>query len=546
LKIHCEKRGELKMKKLIYLTLALVMFSTMLAGCATTGTAPAPTSAPVATAVPAPAKTTVNIAIGENLFDLNPLNTSSLPARIVAFNVFEPLIESDHKGTSGVFTPDLATKWEHDASGKVWTFTLRQGVKFHNGEDFTSADVVATYQRLLKAGNTLAVYSQFWSYLSEVKAVDPFTVQIITKEPFASTLISVAFTPILSAKALAALGDTAWDKKYMYGTGPWIFDEWVDGSYTHFTKNDNYWNKANYNSAFKDMFIKYILEPSSAVAAQLSKGVDAYVPSNGINGELIALYKGTEKTTQLITMKTGTFNYFGFNCATGAFADQNARLAFDYAIDRATIAKTIFGGMANVPSSVVLDVTPGFDPKFANYTYDPKVAKDYLAKSNYDGHEITLYSSTGLSKSEDQLLAVSEMLNAVGFKTKVSILEGAAFSTLRTSAKYEVFLINDMTVGGDLAKYLSQKILNDTHKSGYKNPEMMTLVNNILTELDPAKRAAYLTQYAVMSRSVAAPHSMLAQFTATYAVNYGLTGIDLWTDGTFGFKYVSYDPKLVK
>jgi len=535
------------MKKLILLMFTVLMFVGIFSGCAKTEVATEGTTQVenAENAAIVPTKTTVNIAIGENLFDLNPLNTSSLPARIVAFNVFEPLVESDHKGTSGVFTPCLATKWERDETGKIWTFTLRQGVKFHNGEDFTSADVVATYQRLIEAGNTLSVHSQFWAYLSDVVAIDDYTVQIITTEPFASTLISVAFTPIISAKAWAELGDTPWDNQYMYGTGPWVFDEWVDGAYTHFTKNENYWNKTIYDPQFEDMYIKYILEPSSAIAAHLSGDVDAYIPSNGINVELLPLYNGTENTTQLITMKTGTFNYFGFNCATGAFADQNVRLAFDYAIDRQTIADTIFGGAASVPNSVVLDVTPGYDTDLAPYTYDPELATEYLAKSTYDGHEIVLYSSSGLNKSEDQLLVVSEMLNAVGFNTTVSVLEGATFSDIRKKGEYEVFLINDMTVGGDLAKYLSQKILNDTHKHGYENEEMMTLVNNILTELDPATRADLLSQYAVLTREVAAPHSILAQFIATYAIDYGIVGIDLWTDGTFGFKYVDYDASLI-
>lgn len=78
----------------------------------------------------------------------------------------------------------------------------------------------------------------------------------------------------------------------MYGTGPWIFDEWVDGAYTHYLKNEDYWNKAVYDSKFEDMYVRYILESSSAIAAHLSGEVDAYVPSNGIDVELLSQYEG--------------------------------------------------------------------------------------------------------------------------------------------------------------------------------------------------------------------------------------------------------------
>lgn len=519
------------MKKLACLLLALIVMLGVLAGCGNT------TQDDPAAEVPT-GKKTVTIAISENLFDLDPLNSNSLPARINSFNIFEPMLEFDHKGTSGEFTPCLATEWSVDDSGCVWTFKLREGVKFHNGEDFTSADVVCTFERLIE-DSSLSCASQFWPYLESVNAVNDYTVEITTKEPYASTLISICYTPIIPNEAYAEKGADLFLAGGMYGTGPWIFDEWVDGAYTHYLKNTEYWNKASYDPYYEDMYIRYILESSSAIAAHLSGEVDAYVPSNGIDPGLLNQYSSFDKVN-LTTLDTGTFNYFGFNCATGAFADINCRMAFEYALDRQLICDTIYGGAAKVPNSVVLDTVPGYDASLEPYTYDVEKAKEYLQKSSYDGHEIVLYSSAGLNLSEEALLAVSGMLNEVGFKTRVSIEEGATFTSIRKSGEYEVFLINDMTVGGDLAKYIAQKITGDSHKHGLTDEKLMDIADKILTTVDADERAGYLTEYAHYMREIAAPHSILAQFSCTYAINKDVEAIDLWTDGTFGFKYVDY------
>lgn len=531
------------MKKIICLLLVLTLFASLAAGCGTNSDSqtPDPSNNSVVSDTPSTptdtnAKKTISIAISENLFDLDPLNSNSLPARINSFNIFEPLLEFDHKGTSGEFTYCLATDYSVDDTGCVWTFKLREGVKFHNGEDFNADDVVCTFQRLID-DRSLQCSSQFWPYLESVEKIDDYTISVTTSEPYAATLISVCYTPIIPNEAYEEKGMDLFLAGAMYGTGPWVFDEWVDGAYTHYLKNTEYWNKENYDTYYEDMYIRYILESSSAIAAHLSGEVDAYVPSNGIDTGLLSQYSGRGDIV-LTSLDTGTFNYFGFNCANGAFADVNCRMAFEYALDRQLICDTIYGGAAKVPNSVVLDTVPGYDSSLAPYTYDPDLAKEYLANSTYDGHEIVLYSSTGLNLSEEALLAVSEMLNEVGFKTSVNIAEGATFSDLRKQGNYEVFLINDMTVGGDLAKYIAQKIVGDSHKHGMTDERLMELAALILTTVDPDARASALTEYANYTREIAGPHSILAQFNCTYAMDEDVTGIDLWTDGTFGFKYV--------
>lgn len=539
------------MKKVLGLALVIMMALSLFActtppNAGTEGSA-APAAAP-SEGKPAEGKeeivkTVLNIGLNSNVIGLDPLNQSSNPARAITFAVFEPLVEFDHKGTGSTFTPCLATEWSVDDTGCVWTFKLREGVKFHNGEDLTSADVVSTYRRILDEGGAISITSQFWAYLADAVAVDDYTVQIVLSQPFASMLISVAFTPIMPDEAFAEYGEDFWNNQVLYGTGPWKFDEWVDGAYTHLVKNDGYWGE--YDTDVQELYIRFLTEVSTAIASHLVGDLDAYIVNGGIDQELLPLYNDYLNTIELITMDTANFIYMGFHCKDSAFADQDVRLAWELAIDRQTLCDTIYSGNASVPNSVVLPMLDGYNPNLAPYPYEPDRAKELLAGSTYDGHEIVIYTTNTLNKGKDQSLAISEMLNQVGFNTTVEVVESAVLQSLRKTADYEVFLMNDLPMGGDLAKYFMQKILQDNHKHEYQNDEMMTLVDNILTELDAAKRAELISQYAAMSREVSAPHTILYYLRQTQAVNYGVKNLEIWDDTCYSFKFVDFDSTLI-
>lgn len=541
------------MKKLTALFLAALMLLCMLTACTSE---PKANEQPVATggnaapaetagsADPANTKTVLNIGLNSNIVGLDPLNTNSNSSRAFVYAVFEPLVEYDHQGLNSNFTPCLATDWSVDETGCVWTFKIREGVTFHNGEALTSADVVTTYQRMLD-DTSLALKSAFWSYLASVEAVDEYTVNITTKEPYAAFLVSVAMTPIMPDEAYAQYGEDFWNKQMLYGTGPWKFDKWVDGAYLSMVRNEDYWNK-EFTSNVKELNFRFLTEVSTAIAAHISGDLDAYIVNGGIDSELVPMYDGYENV-QLITTETQNFIYLGFNCSDdSAFRDVKVREALDYAIDRDLICSTLFNGNAMISNSVLQPSMAGYDPSIPAYEYDPEKAAQLLKESSYDGHLITIYTSNSLSKGKDQCLAISEMLNAVGFNTNVESMESAAFTELRKSAEYEIFLMNDQPMGGDLAKYFSQKIVSDAHKHEYQNGEMMELSRKVLTELDVEKRMDYLAQVARLMREEHAPHTMMYYLVQTQAVNYGIVNLKMYSDTCYDVKYIDFDASLAK
>ncbi len=526
------------MKKTFALLLTLLLALTLFSGCS--GEKQGEEDEPAAET-----KTVLNIGLNSNIVGLDPLNGSSNSARAYDYAVFEPLIEYDHEGTKSTFTPCLATEWHVEDDNMTWVFKLREGVTFHNGEPFTSADVVTTYTRLLNE-KSLNVRSSYWTYLESVEADGDYTVKIKTTQPFATTLISVAMTPILPDEAYAEFGEDFWNAQKLYGTGPWKFDEWVDGAYLHLVKNDDYWNKSVYDPTIKEIYFRFLTEVSTAITSHISGDLDAYIVNGGISKDLLSMYAGHDEI-ELITTETQNWIYLGYHCAgDSAFADYYARAAVDYAIDRELICETIFSGDAKLSSGVLLPNLDGYDPSIPNYEYNPEKAKEMLAKSNYDGHEITIYTSTSLAKGKDQILAISQMLNEVGFNTKAETIESAKLTELRKSGDYEVFLMNDNLMGADLSKYLSMKVLTDAHKHEYDNPEMMELVDKILTELDIPTRNAMLRDFVRMMRETSAPHTVLYYLVQTEAINKGVVNIEMWKDTMYSVKYVDYDASKAK
>lgn len=487
-----------------------------------------------------PAKTVLNIGFNSNIVGLDPLNCASNSARAYSFAVFEPLVDYNHQGITDDFRPCLATEWSVDDTGCVWTFKLREGVKFHNGEDFTSADVVATYNRLINEGSSLNIKSSWWEYLSEVEADGDYSVKIKTSAPFASMLISVAMTPIMPDEAMAQYGEDFWNNQILYGTGPWKFDEWVDGAYLHLVKNDAYWD-SSYNPSINEFYFRFLTEVSTAIASHISGDLDAYIVNGGIDSELLAMYSGYDNI-ELITTETTNLVYIGYNFSEdSAFRDDLVRQAADLAIDRELICSSIFSGNAKVPNSIIMPSMPGYDPTIPGYTYDPDKAAELLKQSSYDNHLITLYTSNSLAKSREQCLAISEMLNKVGFNTTVEAVENAAFTQLRKSGDYEMFLVNDQPMGGDLAKYLSFKVIADGHKHEYENDEMMQLARSVLTELDISRRNELMSQFARMERELIAPHTLLYYLVQTEAINKGVVNFTIWNDTCYSIKFIDYD-----
>ena len=326
------------MKKRALSVVSLLMAILMLTGC---GSKSGETGGGTTTPEGEPSKT-VSIAISENCITLDPHNANNQGSLIVSDCVYEPLIQTDNEGG---YYPWLAESWEYDETGTVWTFHLRDGVKFNNGEPLTSADVVCSYQRLIDEYDSLCRAVELFPdhLLQSVEAPDESTVVITLARPYSVALFSFAKTMIIPKSVYEEQGADMFYQQNLVATGPWKLEKWVDGQYAHYTKNADYWNP-NYDSYYEELYVRHVLENSTAVAGHLSGDLDANLTTGGINPDMLALYSGSESRIEIVPVEVFSYYYMGFQCGEGSpFADINVRKAFECAIDRQTILDSIMG-----------------------------------------------------------------------------------------------------------------------------------------------------------------------------------------------------------
>ncbi len=163
-----------------------------------------------------------------NITQWDPLNENKTNAYMLSKLTYNTLVNP--YGENNTIKPELATEWSVSADGLEWTFKLKEGVKFHNGEDFNADSVVATLKRMLD--NPTLVHTAFWPSLEGVEAKDTYTAVIKLKEPWGALLNQLIDTPMFPAKALAEKGDALFEfneTNKPIGTGPWIADKWTPG-----------------------------------------------------------------------------------------------------------------------------------------------------------------------------------------------------------------------------------------------------------------------------------------------------------------------------
>lgn len=529
------------------LILVLAMLMGMMAGCGSTPAADAP-EAPAnndgvaasdtpnnAEAPAADHSKIANIALAENITSLDPHHSMNMPGLALSDMIYDTLVTSDHAGN---YFPSIAERWDISEDGTVWTFHLRDDIVFSNGEVLNADDVVCTFERLLNSEGKLAAAKSYWSALKGVEKKDDYTVDLIFNSPYACTLMSCAVTYIISDESYAEFGDQMFIDGNLLGSGPWTFVEWVDGQYSHLQKNENYWGE--FDSYFDEVYLRYVLETSTAISGQISGDIDANIIVGGIPVDLLKLFNGSEEKIDFISMDVGSFQYLGFQCGEGSvFHDKNVRLAVDYAIDRQGIADYIFGG-GSVPNGLLFKGCVGYNPDYPVYEYNVEKAKEYLAKSSYNGEEITLSSNTSTVYAEEVLLAIAENMQDIGMNVKIEVVEGATLLDMRNTGNYDIYMVTATAAFGDQYDFLYKRIRNDIYMSHHNNQELIDLIDASNAELDAAKRAEILKDINVMLREECSPITMVTQHNATQAITKGITGIDLFTDGRYSVRWVSW------
>lgn len=461
-------------------------------------------------------KVVVNAACTQNITSLDTMQGQSGGQTMCMWDmIYERLLTCDENGDP---IGQLATKWETNDDYTEWTFWLREGVYFHNGELFDAYDVEATMNRAIAGQGTYSQVTGLWSVMDHVEVIDNYTVKIFFSSTYATPYDSWCLTmPILEDKALSELGDSYFFDGYCYGTGKWKFKEFVDGAYISVTRNDNYWGG---NTSNVDEFSLYfITEGSAIVTGMLSGEIDA---CNRLGADLMSMYDGYNEIS-LGKVSTNSIVFVGLQCGEGhPFNDVNVRKAFSYAIDRQLIADAIMGGGNGIASWIPVGAY-GYSDEFEPI-YDPAQAKELLENSSYKGEEIIIYVNTAVTNGEAMMLTVADMANAIGFNIKLQMVEQAFVTDVRSTGEYDAYVVTCSWNSKDVGPTYKSRFGNPGHHHNYDNQELYDLIEEIQTASGTEKRTEILYNIQKIMFDEVAPAVPILTMQYNNAVREGLAG----------------------
>lgn len=395
-------------KRTAALILSVLTLTAIFSGCAVKGNNENPSQQPQQS--PTQSNEPVmggdlTVGIAQDLDNtLDPHKIVYAGTREVLFNVYEGLVKPD---TDGTILPAIAEKYEISDTGDVFTFTLRQGVKFHNDAPVTAADVVYSLSRAAGLDTGKPVLEGF-NAVKSVEATDDKTVVVTLTEP------NIEFLAMFTAAIIPEGNDPAAD---VIGTGPFKFASRTPQESIVIEKFADYWG----TPAYVDSVTYKIIENGETLVMSLKSGaldLVAHLTSAQANelGDGFTLVQGTMNLVQAVYL----------NNKVAPFDNVKVRQALSYAIDRQTIMDILAdGGGAAVGSSMYPSFEKYFMPELVDtYSYDPEKAKSLLAEAGYpDGFEMDITVPSNYLPHMDTADVVAEQLKAVGVKVNIKLVD---------------------------------------------------------------------------------------------------------------------------
>ncbi|MCA3263797.1 MAG: ABC transporter substrate-binding protein [Telmatospirillum sp.] len=362
----------------------------------------------------AQAQNVLRVVLQEEPASLDPCDTNhSANSRLLRNNVTETLVNVG--AVEAVIEPNLAISWEQ-TSPTTWRFKLRSGVRFHDGTPFTAAAVAAALQRAQVEALACAIRgSKLGNNPYTTRIVDDLTIDIIGRDPDPIVPFRMAVVDI------GAPGATPADRKTQepVGTGPYKFERWNRGRDVVFTLNDAYWGP---KAAIPR--VEFAWRGESTVRAAMVTRNEAHlafgIAPQDATGPLDKTYLNAEVTFIRMDAEIPPLN------------DIRVRQAANLAIDRDQLIGSVFHKSVTKATQIVLPNVNGASPDLTPWRYDPAAARALLAAARADGvpvnTEIVLYGRLGLyPNSTESLEAIQAMLNAVGFRVRVEMMETSAW-----------------------------------------------------------------------------------------------------------------------
>ncbi len=464
----------------------IFLAAVLLAACSPQKPADQASSPAAATAPTEKSKSTDKLVVvmEANPDSLDPQNTTETTANSAQRTMLEGLMGFD-KDMKAV--PVLAKEMpELSADAKTVTFKLREGVVFHDGTPFNADAVKKNFERVLDPKNGLK-RARFFKMIEKVEAIDEHTVKFILNSPF-SAIVNILTHPaaaIMSPKSFEN-GEKV-DRKPV-GTGPYAFEDWVDGQYIRMKKFDQYWDKDN-PPAFSTVEFRLVPETASRVAMLMTGEAQFVYPLTPEQAETLKANANLE----LVNYPSIIENYMGMNHRIKPFNDVKVRQAINYAIDKDAMIKVVKMGFASPADSPVAPKVAGYSQQKL-YDYNPDKAKQLLAEAGYpNGFDAVLWTDnpTEMIKGAE---FIKQQLAAVGIKLKIETMEtGTFYDMLDAGDGVQLYYSHWSPSTGEADWVLRPNFTSDfvgakgNNSGWYRNPKVDELVEKALQTGDQAE-----------------------------------------------------------
>ena len=445
----------------------------------------------------------LRIGLSADVTTMDPHFVAAQPNLTAQQHVFDSLVRTDERSRP---VPGIAT-WRTPDS-LTWEFTLRKGVKFHDGAELTSEDVVFSLERPFTITGSPGGFQTYVRPIVAKQVVDRYTVRLKTAAPYGALLQDLAEVMIVSKKSAQDAGSRDFDfGKAANGTGPYRLKRFARGNRIELVRHDHYWGGKTPWSA-----VTLLIVPTDPVrtAALLSGDLDAieHVPT----ADMAKLRRNAAfRLEQTVSWRTiflhvdqasdrppGVYSKTGKPLDRNPFKDLRVRQAMSKSINRPAIAERVMEGLALPAANVVSPSVFGHDPGLKPDAYDPEGAKKLLAEAGYpDGFTMTIATPNNRYINDEQVAqTAAQMLARIGIVTKVDAMPLSVYFGKARNKEFGVALLGwgsraaDLALRSLVAMPNAEKGYGTWNWGGYANPKLDELVAQSLGTVDPARREA--------------------------------------------------------
>jgi peptide/nickel transport system substrate-binding protein len=451
----------------------------------------------------------VVVAQSSDTLTLDPsVDTSPISLNLFK-NIYDQLTDIKADGSVG---PLLASSWESSEDAKVWTFTIKPNVKFHDGSALTIDDVVWSFTKIM--ADKKSPVAAYLAGVEKVEADGADKVKFTLKTPFAPFDRQVSLISILPQKIYEERGASF--AQNPVGSGPYKVVKWVKDDRIELEAfADYHGGKVKY----QQVVFRPVPSESARTAALLSGELDIVPILPPAFMETLATREGI----RVEKVQSNRVVYLGFDVNVAPLDNVKLRQAIDFAIDRDALTKQLLRGLGAPVGQIVAPVTFGYDPSIKPTAYDPEKAKQLVAESGYKGEPILFqYPNNRYAFGQEVAQAAAGYLRAVGINVDLQGMEYSAFFPLWLNKKLNgmhMFAFGPSIMDAELP--LRSLYETGPARAYWSNEEVNSLIKQQRATADPAARKKLISQIWKISKENV-PYAILYNEIQGYGIRDGI------------------------